>query len=144
MSSTTAHLTVGALAAQAGVNLQTIRYYERRGLLPRPPRTPSGYRAFPHDSVARVRFIKRAQALGFSLRDARELLDLRQRPSGACSPAQRRARATLADVEAKIRDLQSIRRQLRRLTRACAAHPRPDSCPILLALEQSMAKKGTS
>jgi len=71
------HLTIGHLAKSAGVNLETVRYYERRGLLPKPPRSASGYRLFPSDAARRLRFIRRAQELGFSLKEIRELLSLR-------------------------------------------------------------------
>lgn len=76
-------LTIGRLAQEAGINLETVRYYERRGLLPKPPRTASGYRMFPPEAARRLRFIKLAQDLGFSLREVRELLALRTSPEPA-------------------------------------------------------------
>ena len=78
-------LRTGELAIQGGVNLETIRYYERRGLLPKPPRTSAGYRAFDAEAVRRLRFIKQAQALGFSLKEVRELLALRLNPRTSCA-----------------------------------------------------------
>ena len=78
-------LKVGEVAKKAGVNLQTIHYYERRGLLPQPPRTGSNYRAYPEDSVRRVQFVKRAQELGFTLKEIKELLSLRARPRARCA-----------------------------------------------------------
>ena len=77
-------ILVGELARRSGVNLETVRYYERRGLLPKPPRTPAGYRAFPAASVRRVRFIRQAQALGFTLAEIKELLALRVDPDTTC------------------------------------------------------------
>jgi MerR family mercuric resistance operon transcriptional regulator len=128
-------LTVSELARRAGVNAQTIRYYEREGLLPKPPRTAGGYRAFPGDSVARVGFIKRAQELGFSLREIAELLDLRRHPGSACPAVRSHADAKIAAIDRKIRELRAIRSELVRLTRACAGRARPHCCPILSKLE---------
>ena len=81
MSPKTKSLTIGRLAKEVGINLDTVRYYERRGLLPKPPRTASGYRLFPAEAVRRLRFIRRAQEIGFSLRDIRDLLSLRATPT---------------------------------------------------------------
>lgn len=127
-------LTSGRLAAQGGVNLQTIRYYERCGLLPKPPRRPSGYRAFPADAVRRVRFIKRAQALGFSLREIRELLALRVGRGTRCD-VRRRAESKLADIDAKLRGLRRMRRALTGLVAACGEDGPVAQCPILEALD---------
>src|SRR5207247_9523121 len=92
------------------VNLETIRYYGRRGLLPKPPRTPSGYRAFDPEDVRRIRFIKQAQALGFSLKEVRELLRLRVDPRRSCGDVRARAEAKLADIEERIRGLRAMKR----------------------------------
>ncbi len=131
-------LSVGQLATLCGVNAQTVHFYEREGLLPKPPRTAGGYRAFPSDAVARVCFIKQAQAIGFALGEIRELLELRDHPETACPEVQRRAEAKIADVAAKIRDLQTIRRELTRLAKACAGRARPHTCPLLEALESGV------
>src|SRR5712692_3555565 len=109
------HLRTGQLAEQGEVNLQTIRYYEREGLLPKPPRLASGYRVFSSDAVRRVRFIKRAQELGFSLKEIKELLSMRIDPESDCSGIQKLARAKLADIEQKIQTLQAMRKVLGRL-----------------------------
>src|SRR5258708_6342742 len=95
-------LTIGHLAREAGVNLETVRYYERRGLLPKPPRSASGYRLFPSDAARRLRFISRAQELGFSLKEIRELLSLRvsQRKSGPV--LRERSGAKIADTAGMI------------------------------------------
>ena|SRR5437867_2083381 len=129
-------LTTGEVAKQNGVNLQTIRYYEQRGLLPKPPRTQSGYRTFPSDAVRRIRFIKRAQELGFQLDEIRELLSLRVDPRTSCSEVRRRAEAKIADTEAKIRHLYAMKRALARLAAACSGRGPVGECPILEALDK--------
>src|SRR5439155_12378390 len=100
-------LSTGVVASRGGVNLETIRYYERRGLLPKPPRTPAGYRTFDAAALRRLRFIKQAQALGFSLKEIKELLALRVDPRTSCADVRRRAEAKIADVEAKLRVLRT-------------------------------------
>src|SRR5690348_5912264 len=112
-------LTIGRLAREAGVNLETVRYYERRGLLSKPPRSASGYRLFPAEAARRLRFIQRAQELGFSLGEIRELLSLRMSASARSTDVRKRAEAKIADIEAKIRSLDSMKRTLRKLTNAC-------------------------
>jgi MerR family transcriptional regulator, copper efflux regulator len=129
------HLKIGELAAQGEVNLQTIRYYEREGLLPRPPRLASGYRIFPSDAVQRVRFIKRAQELGFSLREIKELMELRIAPGATCAHVKKHAEAKIGDIEDKIRSLQRMKRALKNLTAACGGRGAVSACPILDALE---------
>jgi Hg(II)-responsive transcriptional regulator len=128
-------MTVGQLARRAGVHIETVRYYERRGLLPDPERTDSGYRRYEPDAVARLRFIKRAQGLGFTLHEVEELLTLRVRHEGACEAVGRRTREKVALVRQKIRELQAMERSLTRLAAACEAQRRTDDCPILHALE---------
>ena len=128
-------LTIGQLAAQGGVHLETIRYYERRGLLPHPPRTGSGYRAFSGEAVRRVRFIKRAQALGFSLREIEELLALRAQRGRSCVGMQAKAEAKIADMDAKLRHLRAMRGALIRLVAICARRGTTKACPILESLE---------
>ena len=127
---------ISEAAEQAGVNVQTIRYYERRGLLPSPPRRRSGYRELPTDTVRRVRFIKRAQELGFSLDEIAELLQLR-----AAKPRNRvRVRAVaerrVQQIEQKIAELDALRKTLRHLIHQCHAGTTLD-CPIIEAFEQS-------
>jgi len=128
-------LSIGQVAAAAAVNIQTIRYYERRGLFTTPRRTASGYRQYAEDAVTRLRFIKHAQELGFSLKEIQELLALRVRHGAACDPVARKARQKIELVERKIRDLERIRETLEQLAAACAARRRTDDCPILEALE---------
>ena len=93
MINTSKPLNIGTLAKQAEVNIQTIRYYERRGLLPEPERTASNYRVYAADTVRRVRFIKRAQDLGFTLSEIKELLDLRASPRSCCEDVRARSKA---------------------------------------------------
>lgn len=128
-------LKIGEVAEGGGVNLQTIRYYEREGLLPEPPRLASGYRMFPETSVQRVRFIKRAQDLGFTLREIRELLSIRLDKTKDCSDVRRLAATKIADIEQKMRTLQSMKRVLSALSQACPGRGSTEECPILHSIE---------
>jgi MerR family mercuric resistance operon transcriptional regulator len=128
-------LTIGQVAAAAEVNVQTIRYYERRGLFGAPRRTASGYRQYATEAVSRLRFIKHAQELGFSLKEIGELLSLRVRHRAACDAVARKTRQKIELVEQRIADLQRMKRTLERLATACAARRPTDDCPILEALE---------
>ena len=130
-----AQLKIGELAEQGEVNLQTIRYYEREGLLPKPPRLASGYRVFSSDAVRRVRFIKRAQELGFSLKEIKELLSIRLDPASDCSGVRRLAKAKVTDIEQKIRTLQAMRKVLGKLATACPGRGPLNECPILESFE---------
>lgn len=112
-------ITIGKLAHEGGVRIQTVRYYERRGLLADPPRARSGYRLYNDDALRRLRFIKQAQLLGFSLSEIQELLSLKLRPGKTCADIRRHARDKIADVESKITELQRIRRALSTLAAAC-------------------------
>lgn len=129
-------LTVGKLAQRAKVTPQTVRYYELRHLLDEPLRTDSGYRRYREDSVARLRFIKRAQELGFSLEEIRELLSLRATPGAQCEDVRRRAEEKIAEIEGKMRRLEAMRRALRELVAQCSGERPATECPILDALEQ--------
>ena len=133
-------MTIGQVASHAGVNVQTIRYYERRGLIPKPERTRSGYRSYPDDAVRRVGFIKRAQELGFSLNEISDLLKLRVRSATACATVEKRARSKIAIVEEKIADLQRMKRVLGRLVAACETSAHTGDCPILEAMESPGGK----
>src|SRR6266704_3477032 len=128
-------LTIGQVATAADVNVQTIRYYERRGLVATPRRTASGYRQYTDDAVARLRFIKHAQELGFSLQEIQELLGLRVRHGAACDAVERKTRNKIDVVQQRICDLQRMKHTLERLAAACAARRPTDECPILEALE---------
>jgi MerR family copper efflux transcriptional regulator len=128
-------LKIGEVAERGGVNLQTVRYYEREGLLPEPPRLTSGYRMFPTDAVRRVRFIKRAQELGFSLAEIRELLSLRENAGAGAQQMRERAKAKIADIEEKIRALRAMKDALNRLAERCPGCGPLSDCPILDALD---------
>jgi len=128
-------LSTSEVAKRGGVNLQTIRYYEKRGLLPKPPRSPSGYRAFNHDTVRRVRFIKRAQELGFLLEEIKDLLTLRVVPGTTCGQIRRRAQAKIAEIDAKIQNLRGMKKNLERLAASCSGKGPVGECPILESLD---------
>jgi MerR family transcriptional regulator, copper efflux regulator len=131
------HLTSGQVAKQAHVNVETIRYYERRGLIPEPPRRESGYRQYAQEDVTRIQFIKRAQELGFSLREISELLDLRVDATHTCQEVKSHAEAKIADIEQKIETLQRMKDALVKLAAICADSGAPTTeCPILEAIEQ--------
>lgn len=129
-------ITIGKVASGAGVNVQTVRYYERRGLLPKAPRTASGYRTYDTDVVARLRFIKRAQDLGFSLEEITELLELRVEHGAACTAVEAKAKDKIAMVERKIDELQRMKSVLTELSRACEQRELTGDCPILEALSE--------
>ncbi len=124
-------MTIGRLARSAGVNIETIRYYQRRGLLVTPRKPPGGVRRYQPDTLARLRFIKRAQELGFTLREIGDLLKL---GDGSCNETRAIAEHRLADIETRIRDLASMRATLGKLIRSCRAGSQP-SCPIIASLE---------
>jgi len=128
-------LRTGELAKQAGVNVESLRFYEREGLLPEPPRRASGYRRYPPEAVARVRFIKRAQELGFSLKEIRELLAIGTDPDGTCQEVKEHVNVRMASVQQKILDLQHIEAALRDLAEQCPTNTPSDQCPILHSLE---------
>ncbi|HEV2285167.1 MAG TPA: MerR family DNA-binding protein [Steroidobacteraceae bacterium] len=128
---------IGALARRAGVRIDTVRYYERSGLLAPRSRLPSGYRRYGAVEVSRLRFIRRAQALGFTLKEVRELLALSKRRDVA--RVKRVSQDKLADVERRIADLERIRDGLRTLLEQCPGHGRAADCPILRALGKAEA-----
>ena len=127
-------LTIGQAARSAGLGIETVRFYERQGLLQEPPRRDSGYRQYPDDVVARLRFIRRAKELGFSLKEIKELLALRVDPNTTCAEVRKRAQEKVIDVEAKIAALKKIKKALKKLTAACSGRRPTSECPILDAL----------
>ncbi|MFZ5625282.1 MAG: MerR family transcriptional regulator [Gemmatimonadota bacterium] len=124
-------LSIGELATAVGLSVQTIRYYERRGLLAPPPRTASGYRQYSPETADRLRFIRRAQELGFTLEEIHELLELRVRDPAACAAVETRTRRKIEQVEAKLRELGRLKRVLERLARACERRTPTAECPVL-------------
>jgi MerR family copper efflux transcriptional regulator len=128
-------LTIGEVAAQAEVHIETLRYYERRGLVERPPRSASNYRLYPEEAVRRVRFIKRAQELGFSLKDIKELLSLRAAPEAGCHEVRAHADAKIRDIEDKIDTLTAMKHALSTLVMECSGEGPLSACPILESLE---------
>ena len=128
-------LTIGQVARRAGVGVETVRFYEREGLLPRPARRASGYRQYPRESVARLNFIRRAKALGFTLKEVADLLDLRLDPRADRGAVKQRAAAKVEDIDKKIEDLRRMRRALVELSDACSGRGELSGCPILGALE---------
>lgn len=127
-------LTIGALAKEAGVNLETVRFYERRGLLPQPPRSQAGYRMYTSDAARRLRFIKRAQELGFSLKEIEELLSLRLSPRATSAQVRTHAKNKIKDIEAKIHTLEAMKQSLSRLISECPGCAPVSECPILDSL----------
>ena len=133
-------LLTGQLAKLAGVNVETIRYYERLGLIDKPHRLESGYRQYTQEYVSRIKFIKRAQGLGFSLQEISELLALRIEDDSVCDAVQRRAEAKIQDIDAKIQLLDQMRQTLFQLIAACQANKVTDKCPILSALGEEQSR----
>jgi Zn(II)-responsive transcriptional regulator len=129
--------SIGQLARRAGVAIDTVRYYERNQLLDPAGRLESGYRRYGDSELRRLRFIRRAKALGFSLADVRALLSLSDERNVA--KVKRAAEARLADVEQRLAELERIRNGLQALVAACPGHGRPEACPILNALNEEDA-----
>ena len=127
-------VTIGDVADRTSIGVETIRFYERRGLLTEPARNPSGYRQYQEEDITRLLFIKRAKDLGFTLNDIKELLSLRLDPVASCPEVQRLAEAKIGDIEAKIRSLQSMKKALVKLMAACQGRGEMSSCPVLEAL----------
>lgn len=125
-------MTIGAVARAAGVGVETIRYYERSGLLEQPPRSPAGYRRYPPETVDRISAYKRLQRLGFTLGEASELLALHEEPE-PCEVVKQRATAKVAAIEEKVAALVAVRGELLALVARCDAFCTTTSCTVLLA-----------
>jgi DNA-binding transcriptional MerR regulator len=130
-------MRTGQVAEQAGVNVQTLRYYERRGLLPKPARRESGYRVYGPDAVHTVRFIKRAQELGFDLGDAESLLALAAGGPESCGAARELADEKIAELDRRIADLLAMRDSLGRLAATCAKPRAERECPLLQSIQEA-------
>ena len=129
-------LSISELARQANVHIETIRYYERRGLISEPPRNKSGHRQYSREAVRRTDFIKRCQTLGFSLIEIEEILELRVTSESTCADMKSRVTEKLTDVDKKIDELARIRNALSRLQKKCTGKGPIDTCPILEELYQ--------
>lgn len=127
-------LTIGKLAKQAGVTIDTVRFYERRGLVAEPERTASNYRIYSGAEIARLKFIKKAKSLGFSLNEIKELLVLRYAPEATKEEVKSKVEHKINDIKMKITDLGHILDVLEKLNKSCDGHGSADDCPILEAL----------
>ena len=135
MDSRAAGLTIGKVAQSAGLAIDTVRYYEREGLLEKPARTVAGYRHYRPEVVARLRFIRQAKELGFSLREIKELLSLRVEAGRSCADVRAHAERKIADVEQRVATLMRMKRALAKLASSCSGRGPTSECPILEALE---------
>jgi MerR family copper efflux transcriptional regulator len=129
--------TIGAIAKRVGVAIDTIRYYEREGLLPQPARRASGYRSYDDSAIAQLLFIRRAKSLGFTLDEIRDLLALSADRQRGVRAVKQRALQRLAAIDTRIAELQRVRDGLEQLVEACPGHGAPEQCPILRALVQA-------
>lgn len=130
-------LTIGKLAKQAGIGIETVRFYERQGLIQPPDRTDSNYRIYPADEVQRLRFIKRAKVLGFTLNEIKELLFIKHDPHATKADIKNRTLAKIEAVKQKIHDLTRIKEALEHLSSSCDGHGPLEECPILEALDSN-------
>jgi len=129
-------LSIGQVARRAGVGVETVRFYEREGLLEEPPRRASGYRQYSEHVVKRIHFIKRAQQLGFSLKEITELLLLRVDGQTSCEEVKQHTEAKIAEVERKVIELQRMRQALLQVAAVCTGEGPASACPMLDALDQ--------
>ncbi len=129
-------LTIGKVAKSAGLGIETVRFYEREGLIQPLTRSESNYRLYGNDGIVRLRFIKRAKALGFTLREIKELLFLRADPDATKGDVKQQIEEKIDDIKSRIKDLKKIQRTLETLDACCDGHGSADDCPILAALEE--------
>ena len=138
MSMKETHFTIGKLAKKAGVKIDTVRFYERKGLIKQPSNT-SGYRKYPLEDAIKIRFIKRTQELGFTLKEAKELLELKVSKTAKCSTVKEKTELKISEVELKIKDLRRIRKTLKNLSEACGRkNLSTTECPILESFEKGI------
>lgn len=130
------HLTRKQVAEAAGITIEAVRFYEKEALILEPPRTNAGYRQYPLDTVRRIRFIKRAQGLGFSLPEIKDILALRIDPQTTVADIRLKAQNKIQHIEEKIQSLQAMRKALQSITQLCHGNGPVSECPILEALEQ--------
>lgn len=131
-------MTIGKLAKKCGVGVETVRFYEREGLIPQPERKPSGYRIYSAVAVNQIHFIRQAKELGFSLKEIRDLMGLRLDGEQTCEEVRSLAETKIADIEEKIALLQKMRITLGELVVACKNNKQTESCPILKAIEKEV------
>lgn len=124
-------MKIGEVSKRSGVGIETIRYYEREGLLQEPQRRPSGYRQYDESTISRLDYIRRAKELGFTLAEIRELLELSSAAHAGCNRIRQRAEAKIANIESKIRNLQNIKRSLRRIMQQCKTNSSLRDCPLV-------------
>ncbi len=129
-------MTIGEVAKRSEVNIQTIRFYERKGLVLPAARSESGYRQYTEDAVRRVRFIKHAQEIGFSLREIANLLSLQVAGDSTCGDIKDQAEEKIRDIDNRIRKLQDMKAALGRLVEKCGGVGPVSECPIIEALEE--------
>lgn len=134
-------MRIGQVAKRAGVNVETIRFYERKGLITQPPNNTGGYRQYPRDSIARIRFIRRAKELGFSLTEIAELLSLQANPKATCADVKSRAEDKISTIHGRMKDLQRMKRSLEKLAAACKGSGPLDECPIIDCFETPTQKE---
>ena len=130
-----AGLTIGRLAKEVGLGVETVRFYERQGLIEPPPRTDANYRIYPAEEITRLKFIKRAKNLGFTLHEIKDLLALRHDPHATKADVKKKTLVKIEDVARKISDLTRIKEALEHLYNACDGQGPLDECPILEALD---------
>jgi MerR family transcriptional regulator, copper efflux regulator len=128
--------SIGQVAKQSGVSVETIRYYEKEGLIEEPERKDSGYRQYNGEAVARLSFIQQAKELGFSLKEIGELLSIKSDENNLCNEVKQLAQEKLGDIESKIKMLQRMRKSLKNLIDVCPGQAPINDCPILDALEK--------
>jgi len=126
-------MTIGQLARAAGLGVETLRFYERKGLLDPPPRRASGYRQYPAEALDRLAFVRRAKGHGFTLDEIAEFIGFAREPAGTCGAVRERARARLLDLEERIATLESMRTNLTRLIATCERAAPDDACAFLTA-----------
>ncbi len=130
-------LTIGQVARQVGIGVETVRFYERRGLIESPPRGSSGYRLYEPEAIASLKFIRRAKELGFTLREIKQLLELKLDEDSTCEDVKQHAEAKIQDIDARLASLQQMRRALVDLTQACDGRGKMDGCPIIRCLDDN-------
>lgn len=137
-------LNIGEIARQGGVSVETMRYYEQQGLIPTPDRDTNGYRRYSPDAVRQIQFIKRAQDVGFTLKDIGDLLTLKADPGASCCDVRERARGKLTEIDEKLAVLLRMRDVLATWTDACPSEGPVSACPILDALDGVLDSEGAA